>query len=416
MTTTTNSPVENLPITAEYSGSGWGGRGDLQQLNDELTRQRESRIDVTADTRQMEIVPTPDNPAGPLSLAGKGVAMEWFGSTGVPLQDAALRQMGDRLYGIPGKFLSKLAHERPRYAANLLNSIGQDDQLGRRHFVRQLDGKVRAVLSDRYRVLDHLDLAMESLAVVQEHNGHVLECSLSDKRMVLKFVTPEVFGAIHNVRRDGDGWYAGGIGSQQYLSRVAARSWRDMPVGDNPDKLPHGLDTAWPIVTIRNSETGHGRLEVRIGILLAACFNLATVEATVTKQHVGGVIDADGIYSDETRDADSKATWLKIRDNLRTAFNPVRFQKLIAKANAANCEPVQNPTYAVEQVVEKFGMTQDDRDAVLQHFLRDYQPTRFGLSQAVARHAQDCEGGDRAADLEDAAGSIFTGKMSLAVA
>ena len=113
-------------------------------------------------------------------------------------------------------------------------------------------GQCRAFLSDRYKVLDHYDLALTSLQAVQGQGGEVIEASLSERSMRLKFTSRSIFDAIEQRRHSGGGnWYAGGLGNTEHLRRVGARTEGD---------LPGGPDTVHPMVTVSNSETGHGGL------------------------------------------------------------------------------------------------------------------------------------------------------------
>lgn len=274
--------------------------------------------------------------------------------------------------------------------------------------IRMLDGKIRAMLSDRYRILDNYDLAFSALEVAKSSGADVMEASLSDRTMRIKFVSREIWDTIESTRTGSDSgnWYAGGLGNQKHLSRVAAKSRGD---------LPGGPGTVHPLVTIGNSETGHGSLYVRIGILAGICFNLATVEDVAAKTHLGGRLDA-GLYSNETQAADSKAIYLKIRDSIKAAFNPEHFRRIVERAKAAKLDTIEAPTLAVAQTVKRFDLTEEAEEGILEHFLRDYSQDRYGLAQAVSRFAQDVDDGDAAADLEQAAGLLISDRAQVALA
>ena len=376
--------------------AAWTGRGRLDQLVGELERQKETKIDLVADTRslavsakdgQMYLVPTDPH------------AMEWLPQQGLPVQDPALEQMGSKVFpSVPGRFMKDLARERPVRAAELLNGL-MHDQPGRR-FIRCLDAHVRAVLSDRYRVLDHYDIAFAALDAVRAAGGEVIEASLSDTHMKLKFTSRSVWDAVDETRTGDPGsWYSGGLGNQEHLRRVSAR------VGG---ELPGGPGTVHPLVTVSNSETGHGGFGVRIGLLRAICFNLATVEDVVAKVHLGERLTV-GIFTEETVSQESKLIYLKARDAVRSSFNTETFARMVAMAREAQGDAVTSPHAAVQNVAKAVGLSEDKRNALLEYFLREYDPTRYGMAQAVARLAQDETDPEQAGTLEDLAGAIIRG-------
>ncbi|MFZ5862430.1 MAG: hypothetical protein ACOYXR_06305 [Nitrospirota bacterium] len=374
--------------------SAWTGRGRLDQLVGELERQKEARIDFVTDTRSVTV----SAKDGSLYLVpAEPRAMEWLPQQGLLIKDTALEQVGAKaIPPVPWRFLKELARERPVRAMELLNGLMQDSP-GRR-FIRCLDGHVRAVLSDRYRVLDHYDIAFAALDVVRAAGGEVIEASLSDTRMKLKFTTRTVWDAIDESRKGDPGsWYSGGLGNQEHLRRVSAR------VGD---ELPGGPGTVHPLVTVSNSETGHGGFGVRIGLLRAICFNLATVEDVVAKVHLGDRL-AVGIFTEETVSEESKLIYLKARDAIRAAFHPETFARMVAIARQAQEDGVTSPHSAVQNVAKAVGLAEERRTALLGYFLREYDATRYGMAQAVARLAQDESDPDQAGALEDLAGAIL---------
>lgn len=366
---------------AEWGVSGgWNGRGTLQELVNELNRQKDNRVDFTADTRDLRVQVREQKEEKTLLLASASPrAAEWIPTGGAPIMMQALEQMGGRVNPeVPVKFTKAMAALRPQRLADLFNGLNSDEPS--RRFVRCLDGRVRAFLSDRYRVLDNYDIAFAALDAVRASGGEVVEASLSDTHMRIKFTSRDVWDAI-DVKRMGDkgSWYSGGLGSQEYLTKVAAKS------GGN---LPGGPGTVHPLVTISNSETGHGGFNVRIGILLGERLSV-------------------GIFSEATLSQESKTIYMKARDAVKSAFNKDVFKRMVDLARAAQAREIKAPQAAVENVAKANAISDKAKDALLSYFIRDYDMTNYGLAQAVARLAQDGSDGDKAAELEAAAGSIL---------
>lgn len=372
--------------TNEAPAAPWKGRGRLQQLVAELDRQKQTKLDFVADARHLMVVA---GNGGIMLAPSDGVAQEWMPAAGLDIGHGALPQFGSRVEpNIPTRFLRDLAAQHPSTAAGLINDLLQVKP--GRHFIRCLDGKVRAFLSNSYRVLDNFDLAFAALGVAREHNAEVIEATLTDTNMRIKFTTKGIWDAISEKQERGEG-------SHNFM-------------GQGGWDLPGGHGTVHPLVTVSNSETGHGGLNVQIGIVRAFCVNMAVIESVQTHIHLGGKLEA-GVYSEETLAMESKTIMLKCRDAIKAAFTPERFKKLMAKVNQAAETPVERPREAVENIIETAGLTDDDHDAILGYFLGDYDRNKYGLAQAVSRYSQDVEDADSAYELEQIAGKVLAGAM-----
>jgi hypothetical protein len=216
--------------------------------------------------------------------------------------------------------------------------------------------------------------------------------------MSMKFTVPSIFAAITTKQSEdrGSGWFSGGLGNQEFLSKVAARS---------DGELPGGPNALYPVVTITNSETGHGAARVKLGVLLGICFNVASVEEIAAEIHLGGKLD-EGIFSPETQSMETAVVMAKLQDAIVAAFDEDRFSKIVEASRAATNDTVQ-PVEAVDAMVKAGDVTEEKRDSLLTYFVKDYAPNRFGLAQAVSRMAQDTEDADEAQDLEDLAGKVL---------
>lgn len=418
--------VNKGDVVAEYGvGSGWSGRGSLADLAAELQLQADAKHDVVVDPRALEIHVGPDRQprlfAGDLAPAAYS---EFIPANGLALTKNAIEQIGARVSPtIAGKTATSLYQQRPEEFAALFTSLMQktrsETTRGGNRMMRCLGDTCRAWLSDQYLIMDHYDLVRFGLKSASEHNARVLEGSLTEDRMRLKLVSYDVWDAIETVRTGSDraSWYAGGLGSQAYLSKVAATSRGRLPgqLDGDPDIDPAaGPDTVWPVVTITNSETGQGGLNIRLGVLVAACYNLATVEVAVNQIHLGERLDT-GIYSESTVRKSEAAIMGKVADAIAAAFTPDRFAALCAGLRDAAADPIENPASAVRNVVSAARLPDALADKCLEHFLGDYRATRWGLSQAVTRAAQDIDDPDAAEELISLGGTIATDAKKAAV-
>ena len=386
----------NAATTVSEFNDSWKGRGTLQNLVTELERQRKSRIDFVADVRHLSI----EANGGIKVIPATAQAFEWMPEGPMMMKRAAYHQLAERTSPpMPTRFFDALMEERPNRLADLVNGLHADDP--KKRLVRCLDNEIRAWLSNSYRVLDNLDIAFTCMEEAQKKNAQVFEADLSDRRMRIKFTTQDVWDKIDVTQRSGPqgGWFAGAIGNRDLMGKtiMGARI---------REELPGGPGTIHPVVTALNSETGHGGFHIRIGLLLGMCFNVATLETVVSRVHLGERLE-EGMFSQETISAESKAIMLKARDAVRGAFDQNKFAGMVAKAKAAQADKLEAPGAAIDNIIATGAVNEEQREALLMYFHRDYDPTRFGLAQAVSRLAQDLDDPDDAGELENLAGKII---------
>lgn len=412
-------------IVAEYSS--FRGRGSLAQVVAELQRQVDQSTDFVADTRDMEWTLTA---RGDLALKPSNENLrDFLPREGMPLLDQALCQVagkapipvwrseaGDKApnSGIPVRFFRSALRKHPQRTLEFLNGVMHDES--NRRLVRCLDGKVRAFLSDQYREISTLGVAKQVLQVMRTLDGKVLEASVTDTHIRIKVIATSIWDRIESVRTGGDsaGWYAGGLGSQDMLRRVAARSWDDLrPLTDRMNSQG-GSATVWPSATIENSPTGHGGLNFRGGILHGVCFNLATVEQIMREVHLGQRLQSGVVYQRDTVEAEAEAIYLKMRDNLASWFNPERFSEICAQARGTLTQEVRKPTAALQALAEVDLLTDTEMGEVLAYFCGQEHQSVYGVGQAIARYAQDADA-DRSEYLEGLAGEVCLGKRSKAI-
>lgn len=402
--------TSNQNIVSEWSG--FRGRGSLLDVVNELKRQTESRKDFVVDSRDLKVVPDLDAAPGTLRLvAATDSVRDFLPREGHRLLPQALVQFAGKAGpGLGARELKKLAAANPNRTAEFLTGLAHDDP--HRRLVRCLDDHVRAFLSDRYRVIDNLDLATWALQGLKDVGGQVLEASVTDRHLRIKMVSTEVWDRVERERTGGDSrqWYAGGLGNQQFLSRVSARSVEQLP-------LQGGQDTVWPIVNVTNSETGHGGYGASVGILQGICFNLATVEDRLVNVHLGSRLET-GILSTETVQAEARAIMLKLRDTIQSGFDQDAFRRLVDTIRDAAAREIHSPSQATDLLVKASdALVDDDIDNLLGHFRAEPGvPSVYSLGQAVSRYAQDTDDADKADGLEALAGAVLRGDHNKALA
>lgn len=236
-----------------------------------------------------------------------------------------------------------------------------------RFLVRTLDGKVRAVLSDRYKLLDNADLFFASAETFAEVSADIWKARLwDDGGFELFAVAGHIKGEVRTDRTfdPGDGWQS---------------RWYGQPG-----------DTHNAAVRIQNSETGEGGLHVRLAILRRVCCNFNVWGRGISTIHLGRSREEEGlILSDATREKEAELVWLKVRDAIRTAFNEEKFKEYIDRLNGLTQTRITEPEKSVENVVKAFALSAERKEMILRNLLTSRDLTRYGLVQAVTQTAHE---------------------------
>lgn len=326
---------------------------------------------------------------------GEFQSIEPLGKSGdLPVSDHAESQLATRLE-IPIKYIRSLRGRKHSDLAahNFTELLKTDD---RRFMVRTLDGQVRAVLSDRYRCMDNGDLFYIAAENFGKVGAEFWTARLWDNGFQMLGVAPGIHGKVTTDRTfdPGDGWRSRWYGTEGDVHNCA--------------------------VSITNSETGNGGLNVEPSIMRRVCENFCVWADSYGLVHIGRKAAEDGLLkhlglgdtvagdsasliSDDTRRAEDRVIMMKIRDVITGAFDAKRFTTYIDKLNGATQQEIKKPEKAVENVAYEFGLSDERRQQILAELLGSGDRSRYGLVNAVtfAAHAADDEGAcDQASELE----------------
>ncbi len=240
-----------------------------------------------------------------------------------------------------------------------------------KRMVRTLDGNARAFLSDRYRPLDNFDLGEVAFDVLLKQGVRVESTELTDRRLYIKAVTEKLTMEV----KKGDVVQAG--------------------------------------IVISNSEVGCGSVKVEPMVWRLVCTNgLIANDASMRRYHVGRS-GAEGdfateFFKNETRMADDKAFWLKVRDVIEGSFKRDVFERIVQRMQLATAEKISGDIEAVIEVTqEKLGLNETERHSVLRHLIQGGDLTKWGLVNAVTRTAEDAKDYDRATEIERLGGVVL---------
>jgi hypothetical protein len=332
----------------------------LSEMAAELDRQSKAKRDFVAPTTQLEYIPFSSGvPVGTLRVNGHGA---------YDVTELGHEQIAGRV-GIPKQYYDRMRKDAPELLASNVNTWFKRQP--EKRMVRTLDNRVRAFLSDRYRPLDNFDLAQIAFDTLTTPGMRIESTELTERRLYVKAVTERIQLEV----KKGDMVQAG--------------------------------------IVISNSEVGCGSVKVEPMIFRLVCSNgMIAADHSMRKYHVGrsgseGDFAAE-FFKNETRMADDRAFWLKVRDVIQGAFSKDLFEAMVGRMQTIAGNEIKAPADDVVEVVqEKFGLSDDERGGVLNHLIKGGDLTQWGLLNAITRTAQDVPDYDRATELERLGGTVL---------
>lgn len=333
-------------------------REDSIRIVRELERQAATKHDIVAAGRDITLLPD-----ARIGIAGG----EPLGTVAYGGTKHAHRQIADKA-DIPGAYYERMREKAPGLLAENVNHWLP--QTGRNYLVRTLDGNVRALLSDRFRLIDNIDLFFAGAKKAQQVGAEVSELELSETHFYMKLLHPE------------------------WRERIEYQKGQGL-IGHSTDGIDEdGGDWLVPGVLMRNSEVGLGQFTGEFFIKRLSCMNGMTTDIQLAKRHVGGQHEVGVITSAQTRELMDRLIWSEIDDLVNAAFDREFFQRYVARLNDAAAEELGRPADAVAAVVQHYGMSDEDKQTILNELMapsRGLDPGRtvWGMMNAITACARE---------------------------
>lgn len=339
-----------------------------------------------------------DAVAGPSALRARGGMLIVAGTEpvltadGVDMGDGTYRPtaacdegIGEKL-GIPVAYLRKLREQAlDLYDANVNGWLERIDP-GRKFLVRCFRdgggmGVARALLSDGYKRIDHLDVLTAILDGVRLAGVavQVQGCDLTERRMYVRLYSEDVVA-------QAPALLAG------YRSPFTGADGAANPV-------------VWGGLVITNSETGDGAATITPRLVVRVCRNGMTITADAHRAvHLGGKL-AEGVI-DWSADTQAKSLQLitaKARDAVIRFLDPRYVSRVVEGMERDAGAPVDRPQDTIPVVSQQLRFSEEQQDAILSHFIKGGSLTAGGVMHAVTSVAQTLDDADAAHDLESRA-------------
>ena len=245
-------------------------------------------------------------------------------------------------------------------------------------------GVVRAILGDRYRILDNLDVLMAALDAVKQSgvNIQIESADITDTKMYVRFIAPDVVQE----------------------SPTLLKNYR-VP---NQDKgTDFGIHAGF---ILTNSETGHGSSYVAPRLVVSACRNGMILKQDATnKVHLGGRMDEGRIdWSEETKTKNVELIIAQVKDAVKMYTSLDYLGQSIDKLEGNGNKILTNPIDTITNIGRELNFSEDKQKDLLAYFMQSSDLTGFGAAQAVTYFAHAKADADQQFELEAVAMDIVT--------
>lgn len=357
----------------------------LQDLAETLQEQADSRFDVVASSSNLSFR------EGNLIVQGADAIITDEGVTSVEthLRPTSIFDEGvSQRLDIPRKYLRRMRDEG--HAGLLDHNVNTWLHANERQWLVRgfkaegdTEGIARAFLSDKYRVIDNLDVLLSVLSGVKEAGvgAEVEKCDLTERRMRVRIKSPEIMAEaptlLENYRSPFQGTGHGG------------------ETAENPHAVFAGFD-------ISNSETGGGAFTITPVLIVKVCDNGAVLtELAQRNVHLGAAMNEGVIkWSAETQQANVDLVRAQTVDAVSTFLDVDFLRTQIGRIEEKSGVEVAEPTKVMEKVAKHLSFTEKESEGILGHFIKGGDLTSGGVMQAVTSWAQEIEDPDRAIEVE----------------
>lgn len=239
----------------------------------------------------------------------------------------------------------------------------------------------RALLSDRYNIIDNYQVLMQTLETIKATglNVEIVNAELSEKRMYLKVVCPDVE-----------------IQATEMLKEYRLAHQRGS-----------GIISGF---TLSNSEVGGGAFNIVPRAVVLACQNgMVITEDKLRNIHLGAKMDELGFGKNKAVvDANMKLIREQVKHAVNTFLSKDYLQKVVNTYTELGDKKIEAPVDKVIEVVAKnFQITEDRRANLLKYFIEGGDTRRMGVASAMTRECQDLADADLKHDTEVAAFQVL---------
>lgn len=281
--------------------------------------------------------------------------------------------------GIPVKYYDRMMSEHPELLeANINMWLAKDAQAKYllRTFGNNGSGVARALLSDRFHILDNYDVLFSALGAIKKMgvNVKITQATVTDKRMYLHVVCPEIE-----------------MQAEAFLKNYLK----------NNDAAGNGIVSG---LVITNSEVGLGTFEIRPRAVIVKCNNgLIAKDESYKRVHLGTKMDEGSVkWSERTKQKNYELVMSQTEDAVGTFLSSDYLGKMVTKIADAHKVQLEHPIDTIQHVCHELSIGEAHKSEILKYFVEDGDSKASGVFQAITRSAQNM-GADAQYEVETAA-------------
>jgi hypothetical protein len=284
--------------------------------------------------------------------------------------DCCHSQIGSRL-DIPKKYYDKMLikeqyHHLLDYNVTSWFAEKNENNFLLRTFIdrEEKTGIARAILSDRYNVLDNYDVMLATLDAIRESgiNVQIESGDITDTKFYMRFVCPDIE--------------------------------MDAPEILKNYRVPDGTQGGNGIISgfvISNSETGNGKFSISPRAVVLACRNgMIFKNDAFQKTHLGAKMEEFTTidWSEETRQKNYELVCSQVKDAIKyyasEEYLGAKIHELVAKGNKELTYPIET----IKNVSKHLSISEEKESSILNYFIKSGDTNAFGVTQALTYYAQ----------------------------
>jgi hypothetical protein len=246
-------------------------------------------------------------------------------------------------------------------------------------------GVARALLSDRFKIIDNYDVMLAVLDAVRE-SGMNLQvdddgCDITEKRMYMRFICPEIE-----------------INAPELLKNYHL---------DSNLVTNHGVVSGF---VISNSEVGLGTLSIAPRAKVLACKNgMIKTDERFARTHLGGKVEEykQIEWSEETRQKNYELIIAQVKDAIKAYTNKDFLGNWVSDLILKGTKPLEHPLDCIKNVSSALKISEAKEKDILNFFIKSADFTGFGVTQSITLFAHTKADADEQYELEKAAVSVL---------
>lgn len=288
--------------------------------------------------------------------------------------DFSLNQLSEKM-GVPARFLKSLWNGQGWQKLLAMEIVNEHaSNIAReRLLIREVDGRVRGVLSDSYRRLNSMQIYMAFLQAISKSGAVLVDAHSGDTKGFLEVIHPNV---------------------------------QSIPTEKN------GVIHLCYGAQIRNSDFGDGALELKFFEIQVVCMNGMTTDSVLREIHLGRKLPNDLKISQDTYEKDTAALSGLVRDAMNQVFDPQYILEKVHRVQRAS--DIELDFQKEIKALPALGLTIDEVKDVEKKIIENNpgdglqgQNTLWKFAQTIGAVARDSKDGDRKRELSDLAGSMM---------